>query len=254
MAMRPSIRARVRPTQTWGPCGEGKVPVRRAGDVENICVLKHLRITVGRADAQVQVGACGDPVACDHTVSGGLAVAELVRRGAAQDLFDAGGDQVHVIDKTLFFRRVIVQEGQAVADQIGRGFVARVQDEDAVLDQLDLGQGAVAVALDQTGQNIGVRVTRMGGAMGDKSLKIRLEFGHRLLPGGQLRRGQDRLERAEDGQRPVAQRGAVGMGISSRFPMIWMGMVEAKSSIRSACCGMSSSRRSTVSTRPASMR
>lgn len=102
-----------------------------------------------------------------------------------------------------------MQQGQPVADQVRRGFVARVEDENAVLDQLDFVQLAVGVACDQAGQNICFRVTGMGAPTGDKFLKIRFKFGNGGVSGVHLLGLQNRFKCAEDGEGPAAQGASV---------------------------------------------
>ena len=80
-----------------------------------------------------------------------------------------------------------LQRDQRVADQVGRGLVAGVQDEDAVVQQLGLGQAGavgsvgVGLALDQSGQHIVLRVARVAPALGDQHSQVVQKLGHAAI-------------------------------------------------------------------------
>ena len=76
-----------------GPTGKGQMAVGLARDVKFRWIVKHFRVAVGGTDAQVQVGARRDHMAADRDFGGGFAVAELVGRGHAEDLFNCAGNE-----------------------------------------------------------------------------------------------------------------------------------------------------------------
>ena len=101
---------------------------------------------------------------------------------------------------------------QRIADQVGRGLVTGIEDEDAVLRQLGFGELApFMLAGDQPRQQILLRIARIAAAILDQSFQIGGKLAHRVVAELRLLRRQHRLERAEDRERPAAQRTAIGM-------------------------------------------
>lgn len=191
---------------------KGQMAVGFARDVKDIRVGELLWVPIGCPDTEVQICALRDENTIYFSVLRRFSIAELVGRGHAQDLFHGCDHQCGRLAQHSLRMRVMVQQGQPVTDQVCRGFVARVQDENAVLDQLDFAKLAVAVACDQAGQNVGFRVTGMGATVRDKLLKIRLEFRNRVVSGGHLFGRQNRLQSAQNGKRPTAQGASVLQG------------------------------------------
>ena len=108
------------------------------------------------------------------------------------------------------------QQVDAVADQVGGGLVAGVEQEDAVVQQLQLRQPVVLVAArrdlaagDQRREDFAAVAGRFPLAARHQIAQIILELGDRGDAAVELLLGQHRLQRAEDFQRPVAQRAAL---------------------------------------------
>ena len=92
-----------------------------------------------------------------------------------------------------------------VADEVGRGLVAGVQQEDAVLHQLVVAQPlAVDLAVDQRAQHIAV-VGRPLAALGDEAVEIGRELGDRGIARRLALGAGDGFERAQDGERIAAE-------------------------------------------------
>ena len=70
---------------------------------------------------------------------------------------------------------------------------------------------ALVLAVDQPRQHILLGIARAAAALVDQALQIGGEVAHRIVAERQLLRRQHRLERAEDRERPAAQRAALGM-------------------------------------------
>ena len=88
--------------------------------------------------------------------------------------------------------------------------MAGVEDEDAVLQQLGLGQArAVGLALDEPRQHVAARIARLAAPFRHQAAEIVEELGHGRVAAGHGLLRDGRLERAEDRQRPAAQRATV---------------------------------------------
>ena len=189
---------------------KGKMPVGVAGDIKRRGVIEHRRVAVGGTDAQMQIGACGDWVTAKGYGGGRLAIAELVGGPETQHFLDGRVDQRRVAQQFSALVGVVVQQGKARSDQVRRGFMARVEDENTVLDQLDFRERPAVVAVDQTGQHIGFGITGGCFAARDQVLKVGFEIPDGLVAAFQLRARQRGFQRAEDGEGPVAQGAALG--------------------------------------------
>ena len=65
-----------------------------------------------------------------------------------------------------------------------------IQDEDAILQEFHFGEGfTFAVAFDQPGQHIDVRIARRRAPRRHKTLEIVEKLDHRLIPAGQWSQG-----------------------------------------------------------------
>ena len=96
---------------------------------------------------------------------------------------------------------------EPVADQVGGGLVAGIEDENDVVQQLALGQPlAVLLALDEPGQHVALGIAWMRPPPRHQRLQVGEEVPHRRLAVRLLLGRQRRLQRAEDRQRPRAQR------------------------------------------------
>ena len=95
-------------------------------------------IAVGRADAEMHIGAGRHGDVADAGVGDGAAVAELVRAFHAQEFLDRGVDRLRMGGELAHRVGMAEQQIDAVADQVGGGLVAGVEQEDAVVQQLQL--------------------------------------------------------------------------------------------------------------------
>ena len=119
---------------------EREVPVGMPANVETVRVGKLRGIAVGGADADMDVGAARHRDAAEHGVRGGAAVAELVRALHAQELLHRGLDQFGICAQVAHGVGIADQEIDAIADEIGRGLVPGVENEDAIVQELELAQ------------------------------------------------------------------------------------------------------------------
>ena len=192
---------------------EGHVPVGLAAHVEALGVRELRRVAVGGADADGDKSAFGQGPAAEGHRLAQPPVVELDRTVVTQHFLYGRRDQARIGPQPGGFFRVVQQQPGAVADQVGGGFMARVEHEDAVVQQLRLGQlPAVALALDQAREDIGLVVAGMPRAVGDEPAQVGEEVGDRAvaaLEQGGVRGG---FEGGEDRKRPAPQRLAVGLG------------------------------------------
>src|SRR5580704_6643566 len=103
------------------------------------------------------------------------------------------------------------QQVNAVADQVGRGLVPCVEQENAVMQKFEFGKPLFAGSLDsklagahQSRQDLALVERTLALPPCSKMLKIVLEFRDRPVPAFELLLGQDGLQGTEDCQRPVA--------------------------------------------------
>ena len=183
--------------------GKGQMPIGFAPDTEFRRFLKDFRVAVGRSDAKMQVGPRGNLHPADRDGGRGLAVAELVGRTEAQHLFDTGADQRGFRQQSRLLIRVVMEQREGTADQVGGRLMACVENKNAVLNQLDLGQLPAVISGNEPRQHVGFRIPRISPAPGDEVLQIGFERAHRSMARLQLRFAQGRLQRAENCQRPV---------------------------------------------------
>ena len=152
----------------------------------------------------------GNALPAHLETGGGDAVAELVRGFEAQHLLDGGADEIGLGDEPAPRLGPFDQEPEAVADEVRRRLVAGVEDEDAVLQQLRLGQPLAArLALDEPGQEVLVGIAGAPATLGNETLEIGEEVDNGAVAVSEPLRRRERLERAEDRERPAAQRPAL---------------------------------------------
>ena len=113
------------------------------------------------------------------------AVAELVRAFHPQEFLDGGVDRLGMFGEVAQRIRMAQQQIDAVADQVGRGLVAGVEQEDAIVQKLRLRQPVVLVAarrnfagIDQGRENFAAVAGHLPLAARNEIAKIILEFGH----------------------------------------------------------------------------
>src|SRR5262249_37840538 len=198
---------------------EGQVPVGVPTDVEPVRIGELGRIAVGRSDADVHVGTGGHLDAVQHRVSCGSAVAELVRALEAEKLLHGGADEVRVRPQGGQRVRVAEQQVHRVADQVGGGLVPGIEQEDAVVQQLELAEplvgrapGSQRAARGQLGENLALVVARLSPTARDEIPQVGLELVDGAVAALALLRGQHRLKPTQDGERPVAQRAPLALG------------------------------------------
>ncbi|MGY4446274.1 hypothetical protein ACVWZR_000934 [Bradyrhizobium sp. i1.3.1] len=98
-----------------------------------------------------------------------------------------------------------MQRDEAVADQIGGGLVPGIEQEDAVVQQLLLGQPlavllAVAFSLDQARQHVTLGIAGLLAPARDQGFEIGEEVLHRLVAARSHFGRHHGLERTEDRQ------------------------------------------------------
>ena len=87
----------------------------------------------------------------------------------------------------------------AVADQVDSGLVAGIEQEDAVVQQLQRSElFALDLALDQPRQYVGLGVAGVGAAVGDQTLEGGQERAHSRMAACQQRGVRRRLQRRQD--------------------------------------------------------
>src|SRR2546427_364963 len=189
---------------------EREVAVRRAPDVETVRVRELRRVTVGGADPERDERSRVHRDATEHRVAHGAPVAELVRALEPEELLDGARDQAGLGAQPQVLPRVLEQAHNGVGDQVRRGLVARVEEEDALVQELQLGEAVAGVlGREQRGQDLAGIRARAPPPVGDQPAEVALELVNgaaaRLeAPGAGLR-----LERAENRERPAAQRPAL---------------------------------------------
>ena len=135
--MRPSSRATLRPAHTCGPepkarCRFGWRPTSSRSGLGEL-----VGVAVGGADAERDEGAGRHGDAADLGRRRADAIAELVGALEAQEfLHRRCGSDAGSRDQPRPLLRPLQQRDQAVADQVGGGLVAGVEDEDEVVQQL----------------------------------------------------------------------------------------------------------------------
>ena len=185
------------------PGNEGEVPVRGARNIEAVGIGKLRGIAIGGTDAKVDRCSGFQGNAADLAICGRHAIAELHRCIKAQHLVDRGAKKVGIVEQALPLLGVVEEEAEAIADEVGRRLVAGVEDEDAVLQQFNLGQPlAVCFARDQASEHIAL-VAGLFAPARDKRFEISAEFLDRAVTPREGLRRDHRLQRAENIERPL---------------------------------------------------
>ena len=137
----PPRRATLRPAHTWVPEPKARWRLGSRRDVEPVRIGKLGRIAVGGADADGDERARrhGDAADLDRRASSAGCRAGWSSRSAgtprrAVRISSGLGDQPRLLVGPF------EQREQPIADQVGGGLVAGVEDEDDVVQQLALGQ------------------------------------------------------------------------------------------------------------------
>src|SRR5690349_3785579 len=186
---------------------ERQVTVRRASDVEHVGVRELFRIAVRSADAERHARPCGQIDVTDACWLRRDPVPELIRAVEAKEFLDGDFDQRRVAQKALALERPLRQCMERVADQVRRRLMAGVQQEDALMNELGLGQAlAVGVTFEKPRQHVGVGITRMRAARVDQRAQVRGHLDDGAVPGSGTLGCQDGLQRAKDRERPAPQR------------------------------------------------
>ena len=124
---------------------EREVMIRRAFDVEPFRIFELRRVAIRGADAQRDLGTGLERDAADLRRCRHFPIAELVRAGEAQRLFDCAFDRCGSFAQLLPRAGLGQKAVHAVADQVGGGFVPCIEQEDAVVQQLGFAQFAAVV-------------------------------------------------------------------------------------------------------------
>src|SRR5690348_5647315 len=99
--------------------GEGKMPIWPAGNIEALRIGKLLRIAVRRADAQREIGVRLERYPADDHPLADESVSQLVGTLETQTLLDGCCNELRIVSQTLARFRVIQQQVQTTADEIG---------------------------------------------------------------------------------------------------------------------------------------
>src|SRR3954447_8029309 len=145
---------------------EGEMPRRVSPHIEAIGIGEDVRIAIGGADTDGDERACWHRDAAERRFFGRDPVAELVRAFEAQRFFDRALHQLGLFDQAPSLLREANENLQRIADEVGRGLVARVEDEDAILRQFGLGElAAIVLAGDEARQQILFGITGLAAAI-----------------------------------------------------------------------------------------
>src|SRR5579884_1388533 len=110
---------------------KAQMPIRLALDIETIRIRKLGLITIGRTEPGNDRLTSFDPL----TTNGRLSCSEtrhgLDWRVIAQRLFDCAGHEGAIGTQTLHYAGILIQTQEQVTNQIGRGFVARDEQQSA---------------------------------------------------------------------------------------------------------------------------
>jgi hypothetical protein len=195
---------------------EGEMPVRLPVDVEAIGIGELLRVAIGGADADVHVTSGLDRNAAQRRVLNGPTIAKLVRTFYTQKFLDRRLNRVRVIAQITHRVRMANQKIDGVADEVGRRLVTGVEKKNAIMDQFELSEVFVVVRLSDIVARINEfaenfrRIVMSGSQpIGNNAVQIVFEFRHRGDAGVELLPAEYGLERAEDRERPCAQRFAL---------------------------------------------
>ena len=106
-----------------------------------------------------------------------------------------------------FCVRIMRQRHQPVADQIGGGLMAGIEQEDAIVQQFLRGQPlAIVLALNEPRQHVTLGIAGFCAPPLDQDFEIAQKILHRLVAARKHLRTDHGLQRAQNGERPVAQR------------------------------------------------
>ncbi len=112
------------------------MPIGRAAYVEIIRRGELPGVAVGGADADGDLSSRRQINTAEQHGLSRNAIAELVGTFVAQELLDGAFDQVCIGNQSISLIGVLGKRDQAVADQVRRRFMTRIQQEYAVVDQL----------------------------------------------------------------------------------------------------------------------
>ena len=91
--------------------------------------------------------------------------------------------------------------------------MAGIEQEDAIVQQFLFGQPlAIVFALNQSRQHVAVGIAGLGAPPGHQPFEVEKEIFHRLVAAGEGVGANHRLQRTQDGQRPVSQGLALALG------------------------------------------
>ena len=116
--------------------GKGEVTVRVSADIESLGRIELRRITVRRAYAQRQAGLRWHHHAANADCRRRDAITQLIRALEPQHFFNGCLDEFRRCQQTRSLCRILAQTDQAIADQVGRGLVTGVEQEDTFVKPL----------------------------------------------------------------------------------------------------------------------
>ena len=193
--------------------GKGQMLVGRPGNIEPARIVKCLRVMIGPADAGQHLGARFERDPGNLEGFGDPAIADLQRAVKTQHFLDGRAEQRRIILQQFQLIGIVEQRHHPVADQIGRGLVATIEQQDAILNQLFGGQRVIFgfLRIDQVFKNIAG-----ANALGHIApfLVQQVEQKTREIDNGLVAfldhfGGRRRLERRQDQARPFLQGAAI---------------------------------------------
>ena len=149
----PRFHSRQRHTCTgMNAHAEREMAVRRSPNVEALRIRKLFRIAVRRPNAQMRVTAGRNCHAAQLGVLRCSTIPKLVGAFHPQALLDRRLDESWIVRELGFDIRISQQEVDAVADQVGRRFMACIEKKYAVVDQLRFRQSFGVVCATVSGK------------------------------------------------------------------------------------------------------
>ena len=119
---------------------ERQMAVGGSANIKPIGIRELRRIAVGGPDTEMNVAAGRDRNAAQCGVPGGATVSQLVGAFHAQKLLDRRVDQLGMLRKVMPGLGMPQQKINAVANEVGRGLVAGIEQKDAIVNELEFRQ------------------------------------------------------------------------------------------------------------------
>jgi len=181
-----------------------------AADVEAVRIREHCRVAICSADAQGQDASLGHRRTADLRVFCRRPVAQLVRAFHSQHFLYRTAGKRGIRAQTLEFFRVREQQVYGIGDQVAGGFMACVQQEDAlVVEGMPGKTEALGLPAQQSREEVVVCIAQGATAALHQRVQECEHFSHCPVAGRETCLAQPELERPEDRERPAAQGAAL---------------------------------------------